>query len=224
LNALSPGSKVRFQVVDGNGRRGSSWSIATAKHKPDVYLTHREGGTWIHISMHRDGRRHHAVTAAGQERLPDVPKYLGVTHASAPLAPGWQHQVRILVAETELSMDWQEGVPEAKNIVNVPIHADFDAVSIDVLLSEPGSPMVGMDLAYPVAEIERAGGGLAVVVARPTLLAVPVRSAYADALLEAIQGLTDQGWDGARSRLVIFGEDDEGFSREVEFAVDPREQ
>lgn len=52
---LPPGSKVRFRVADVGGLVGSSWSVKTAKLLGDVYVTHREGGRWLHTSLHRDG-------------------------------------------------------------------------------------------------------------------------------------------------------------------------
>ena len=219
---LAPGTQVRFRVAAHDGAHGSSWSIRTAKNTPDVYLTHREGGRWIHISMHKDGRRHHAVTDAGQELVPGTPPYLAITNKAAEIALGWRHEVRITVDTRELRQA-PESV-QAKSLIEVPTSPNFEAVSIDVLLGAPEAPPIVMDNAFLVADIQRAGGGRAVVVARPMALDVPVRSALNQQVAEAFDALPSHGWDGnTTSRIVIFGEDPEGYSRECEIAIDPRD-
>lgn len=172
--------------------------------------------------MHRDGRRHHAVTKAGRERLPTVPAYLAVTHAHGKVAEGWRHEVRITVAVAELREGWIESEAKARDVVEVPSHPEFDAVSIDVFLAAPNAPRLAVKDACLVADMDRAQSGRVMVIARPSMLDVPLRSAFATPLAEAVAGIRQQGWDGHRpTRVVIFGEDPDGFSREIEFAVDP---
>ena len=91
MGALPAGSTVRFRVRGGSERFGSSWSITSARHSGDVYLSHREGARWIKTSFHESGQWHYAVTEAGLSLDPDVPAYLGVVKEHCEIAPDWLH-------------------------------------------------------------------------------------------------------------------------------------
>lgn len=211
---------MRFRVVDG-ARHGSSWSVQTATATGDVYVSHRDGGRWIHTSLHHDGRWHFAVSAAGQQLDPTAPRYLGVSIDHDELAPGWLHAMRITVAASELRSHWTEA-SKAREFVDVPMPSGFEAVSVDVLLGTRGAARIRVDHAFPIANMLRGDGGTAAIVARPTHLDVPVREAFALEIAEAVEGLRLSGWDGASStRIVVFGGDPDGYLYDVEVAVDP---
>lgn len=217
-----PGSRgVRVRVVAPDGGCGSSWSIKTSATEGDVYVTHREGGVWTHISLHRDGQWHHAITLAGQDLVPGTPRHLGVSRVHREFAPGWIHAVRITVAVDELRDNWQEGRP-SRRVVDVPVQAGFDALHVDVLLGAPDATAVTVRGAASVAELARGDGGRVLVQAQPANLDAPVRVALRCQIEEAVDGTRALGWDGMTpTRLVIFGNDPAGFIREVEVAVDP---
>ena len=218
---MPAGSTVRFRVRDADDRSGSSWSIETARHSGDVYLSHREGGRWLKTSFHESGQWHYAVTEAGQSLEPDVQAYLGVIKEHGEIGPGWLHAMRITVDCAELRSEWVEQVRD-RQVVDVPADASFDAVSIDVLLGAAGAATIRIDHAFLVGELTRGDGGSAVVVARPMNIDVPVRVALAPQIHEATEGLHAYGWDGSTAtRLVIFGGDADGYLRQVEIAVDP---
>lgn len=220
MTPLPPGSVVRFRVVD-DGRYGSSWSVQTAQATGDVYVAHREGGRWIHTSLHHDGRWHFAVTAAGQAPLPGSPRYLGVSTEHEEFAPGWLHAMRITVAKTELRSGWREAAKQ-RQLVEVPLPLDFQAVSLDVLLGTSAAAPIRIDSAFLVSNLLRGDGGTAAIVARPTHLDAPVHEAFAPQIAVAVAELRQHGWDGrTTTRLVIFGGDDDAYLREVEVAVDP---
>ena len=221
MGALPAGSTVRFRVRDGDGRFGSSWSIETARHSGDVYLSHREGARWVKTSFHESGQWHYAVTEAGRSLDPDVPAYLGVIKEHGEIAPGWLHAVRITVDRAELRAGWVEQVRD-RQVVDIPADALCDAVSIDVLLSAAGAATIRLDHAFLVGKLARGDGGSAIVIARPMNIDAPVRVALRPQIWEATKGLRTYGWDGATaSRLVIFGGDSDGYLRQVEVAVDP---
>lgn len=218
VSTLPPGSTVRFRVVDDD-RYGSSWSVQTAREKGDVYVTHRDGGRWVHTSLHHDGRWHFAVTA-GREAVPGTPRYVGVSTEHDEFAPGWLHAMRITVASTELRGGWHEASRQ-RPLVEVPMPPGFDAISIDVLLGSSEASLIRVDHAFMIANMLRGDGGTAVIVACPMDLDTPVHDAFAPQIAEADAELRKYGWDGeSGTRVVIFGGDTEGYLRQVEVAVD----
>jgi hypothetical protein len=216
---LPPGSTTRFRVVDG-GRYGSSWSIQTAAATGDVYVSHRDGGRWVHTSLHHDGRWHFAVSIQGQQLDPTAPRYLGVSTDHDEIAPGWLHAMRVTVAASELRSGWTEA-SKVRELVDVPMPTEFEAVSVDVLLGTSSAARIRLDQVFMIANMGRGDGGTAAIVARPTHLDAPVHEALAPEIAEAVEGLRQFGWDGASStRIVIFGGDADGYLREVEVAVE----
>lgn len=185
------------------------------------YVAHREGGRWIHTSLHHDGRWHFAMTPAGQTPVPDSPRYLGVSTEHDKIAPGWLHAMRITVAATELRRGWLEAAKQ-RQLVEVPVPPGFAAVSIDVLLGASAAAPIRIDRAFLVGNLLRGDGGTAAIVARPTHLDAPAHEALEPQIAVAVGELRAYGWEGRTStRLVIFGGDGEGYLREVEVAVDP---
>lgn len=220
-SALPAGSTVRFRAAHRDGRHGSTWSAQTARDTGDVYLAHREGGRWVHTSLHRDGRWHLAVTPAGQDLVPGAPRYLGVTRHRREIAPGWLHAVRITVAAAELRSGWHEAVRPRK-VIDVPLPDGADAISIDVLLGDAEASALHIERALTVATLDRADGGTAAIIARPMELDAPVREALASQIVHAVADARGFGWDGqSTTRIVIFGNDPDGYLRHVEVAVDP---
>jgi hypothetical protein len=219
--ALAPGSTVRFRIVHADGRFGSSWSVQTAPESGDVYVAHREGGRWMHTSLHHDGRWHFAVTPAGQELVPDAARYLGVSTVRAEIARGWLHALRITVAESELRSGWTEAVRN-RGFVEAPIPAGYDALSVDVLLASSTAVPIQLDRSLMIADMLRGDGGRAVIVARPAALDAPIHVAMEASIAEAVSQMRAFGWDGkSATRLVVVGGDPEGYLREIEIAIDP---
>ncbi len=176
MGALPAGSTVRFRVRGGDGSFGSSWSIETARHSGDVYLSHREGARWVKTSFHESGQWHYAVTEAGLSLDPSVPAYIGVIKEHGEIAPGWRHAMRITIDRAELRAGWIEQVRD-RQVVDVPADPSFDAVSIDVLLGAASATTIRIDHAFLVGELTRSDGGSAVVIARPMNIDAPVRVA-----------------------------------------------
>jgi hypothetical protein len=195
--------------------------MRTAAGDDDVYITHREGGRWVHSSFHSSGEWHYGVTPDGLTLDPEAPQYLGVVTDHAELAAGWLHAMRITVASSELREGSCE-VARQRDLVEVPAGLEFDALSIDLFLRDPEAELIRVDRALVIAELARAGGGAAVLLARPMNLDAPVPEALASQIAEMRDGMREHGWDGSvPTRGVIFGGDEDGFLRQVEVAIDP---
>lgn len=214
------GSEARFQVCGDDRRCGSTWSIRTSVTADDVYVIHREGGRWAHASFHASGEWHFAISKSGLELEPESPAYLGVVKAHEEAAPGWLHALRITVARSELHTAYVERVRHRSRI-EIPVDSRFEAISVDLFLRARDASPIVIEHAMHVVEIERAGGGSAVLIARPMDLDAPVHIAFAEQIAEIRAGLGEYGFDGAeRARIVIFGGDADGYLREVEVAID----
>jgi hypothetical protein len=216
------GSSVRFRVEDPSEGVGASWTLRTHRETGDTYVLHREGGRWIHTSFHHSGEWHFAVDPKGRDRLrPDASPFLGVSTERDEIAPGWHRAKRITVARSELR-DASIDQAKAKQMVAIPTHPAYNAVSIDILLANANPSLIRLDLAFPVARLHRGDGGQVHVVAFPTNLDESVSDTFAEDLAQIRQDLRQQGWDGTTPvRAAIFGIDPEGFQREIEVVIDP---
>ncbi|MFF0773064.1 hypothetical protein ACFYUK_29530 [Nonomuraea wenchangensis] len=220
--ALGPGTQVRFRVREGD-RLGSSWSILTVKGKGDVYVTHREAGHLLKTSFHESGQWHFSVTREGRTKLQKGESpYLGVVKEHAEIVSGWIHAMRITVARSELREGYNEQVRK-KPTVEIPSRPEMDAVSIDLLLGTEQAAPLHIENAFPVAFMKRGDGGQVIVVARPMLLDEPIPIAMSARIEQVRRDLRQQGWDGTSlTRAVLIGHDEnEGFHRQIEIAVDP---
>lgn len=218
-----PGKKLRFFVQEEDGRRGSSWSIETAKNRDDVYLFHREGAKWVKASFHESGQWHHSVMPQGHSQLPEGQSaYFGVSHERPALAHGWWHAARITVDRADLRHHVEQGRP-VRDAVIVPTAADRQAVAIDVYIADVDHQTIRVNDAFLIGSLERLGGGIVVVIARGIDLDQPVQAVFASQIVEARRDLAEAGWDLAMpTRIVICGTDVQGgFLREIEIAIDP---
>ena len=59
---------IRFSVCSDNGFRASTWKCWTPSGKEDVYLTCRELGGMLKVSLHESGRWHFAYDQSFFER------------------------------------------------------------------------------------------------------------------------------------------------------------
>jgi hypothetical protein len=221
---LAPGSIIRFRVEDEvTGLVGASWMLQTRGETGDVYIAHREGGRWVHSSLHDSGEWHFAVSPAARGQLTDGESaYMGVTTEHEEFAPGWLHAKRITVARSELRNPSIDQV-KAKAFIAIPTFPDHEAVSIDVFLADADAPVIQIDSAFPVAGMGRGDGGQVYVIARLTTIGRPIHDIYAPDIAAMRAGFRERGWDGSTTvRGVLFEHDEErGFQREIEVAIDP---
>lgn len=145
---MKPGSKVRFQVFEPALGRGCTWSVWTNACTGDVYVAQRQAGRWIKSSLHESGQHHYALTEAGREIEPDCDSsYLAVTHKHNEIAPGWIVAKRILVCASELRH--HEDLPTSKHgFVMIPLHDEYNAVAVDILLGSPDAPSLEISDCY----------------------------------------------------------------------------
>jgi hypothetical protein len=136
--------------------------------------------------------------------------------------PGWLHAMRITVATSELREGYRERARQ-RDLIEVPADLDFDAVSIDLFLRDPDAQLIRVERAMAVAEIARARGGSAVLLARPMNLDGPIPETFAAQIAGMRDGIREQGWDGsALTRgVIIIGGGEDGFLRQLEVAIDP---
>lgn len=219
---LPAGSEFRFQLRDPVLGNGSTWKLRTVKDNGDVYLMQRESGRWIKASFHEDiGRWHYAVTEAGQHlSTPHGAPYLEITFDHEPIAEGWYHSKRIVVARSELR-PWAEPNSDSR-ILGVEMPENYDAIGFDLLLGDPGAPVLSLDSKYKVlAVLERGDGGLAVLIQTPLMLEYTVGGALVDEIAQARTDLKQFGWDGTPTRIVIMvASEDDGLQKEIEVALD----
>lgn len=178
----------------------------------------------VKVTFHCDepGEWHFAVMPEGQACRPDLEPYTGIVTDYKEIAPGWLHGMRITVDVGELRGDWAEHVRGREGIVEIPIDAEFSAIGIDFYLLGRSPAGVQIDRARLIADIERIDGGSVAVVARPMNLDAPVGEIFGPAIAEVRTEMAKCGWDGATAcRAVIFGVGEEGYLRQVEFAVEP---
>jgi hypothetical protein len=215
-----PGSTVRFRVHDDTLGSGSSWSVRTSANAADVYVTHRDGGRWVHHSFHESGEWHHTVTEAGRAKQPAMPGYFGTTHDRPEVAPGWTRCLVITVAHSELRAGLVEAA-KSRAVVDVPIMSDRDATDVVVMLGSPQAAPIQINNAFLVAELQRGDGGLVIVYATPTDLSVPIADGLAGPIAEARRGLRETGWpNDVDTRIVITGPGDGGHHQMFEIAID----
>jgi len=130
--------------------------------------------------------------------------------------------MRIVVDSKELRAGWTERV-RSREVLDIAADTGFDGTVIDVFLGTEAAEAVTPAGTTSVARLERAGGGLVWLVARPAQFVPPVRVRHRLQVAEALEGIVNHGWDGATAvRFVIIGVDeDEGYLRQTEFALDP---
>ena len=219
---LPAGSEFRFQLRDPNLGNGSSWKLRTVKDTGDVYLMQLDSGRWIKASFHEDiSRWHYAVTEAGQNlSTPRGDPYLEVTFTHEPIAEGWYHSKRIVVARSELRT-WAEPYSDPR-IIGVEMPDNCDAAGFDLLLGDPGAPPLSLHSKYKVlAVLERGDGGLAVLIQAPLTLEYSVHTALENEIAQARSDLKKYGWDGTRTRIVIMvSSEEDGPQKEIEVALD----
>lgn len=215
---LPAGANFRFQVASDKLGNGSSWTVETKKSTGDVYVFHREAARWIKASLHESGQLHYSVQKAGRELQPDSPGYIGVLPAPEPGLPSWRLAKRITVAATELRAHWREQLKG--HVEPIPYPEGADAIAIDFHLGQAGAVPLTVPEAHLIAIMELGDGGALVLTWAPVDLAGDIiGDAFADEIAQIREDLTQAGHPEA-CRVVLFGNDDAGFQRDYEIAID----
>jgi hypothetical protein len=173
---LSPGRGVKFSLRDPvSGLQSSTWLVKTSKNHDDLYLAetgsggywktshHNESGVW-RIAMTKEGATDLGVKreVASEWRMP-IPE------------DGWIEGTAVLVPKKFLSP--LTSTLKADVIV-VPMSTEHNAVVVRLFFEEPGAKVAQFPAAFPVAVLERFGGGLVYVLAEPVTVDQPQLSEF----------------------------------------------
>lgn len=214
-----PGSTIRYKVVDSRLGSGSTWSLTTKKDTNDVYVTQRESGEVLHCSFHHSGVSQHTLTdAAHRDNPSDFSRHLLVTRERTLVAPDLYHAHQVIVAHSELSQTYVEK-KRARSFLEVPIHPNFDAVNLNLYLADGQFPLVRIDKAVLVADMELGGGGSALLVAQPGLLEHGVHHLFSGLIDSAKKSIEDRGIRNQETRFVLMLTDHHQMGTKVEVEV-----
>lgn len=217
---LRAGKAVRFRVEDPVLGSGFSWVVDT-RPAGDVYITCREAGAWLKVSLHKSGRWHYAVTDRGRDAEPAADAYLDVGRQRDEIAAGVLLGVRIWVPVSELRVPEGER-STGKWVVSVPVAAGYDSVFVEVYLTKPNADPVRVEKAALIARFDFPNGDQAHVVARAVNTGKDVHDVLEPDIAQAEGDLRARfGWDGSPTRIVIASSGDEmfGFKQQVEIAL-----
>lgn len=199
---------------------GFSWVVDT-RPAGDVYITCREAGIWLKVSLHKSGRWHYAVTDRGRDAEPAADSYLDVGRQRGEIAAGVLLGARIWVPVSELRPPGGE-VSAGKPIESVPVAIGYDSVFVEVYLTKPSPAPVVVEKAALIARFDFPNGEQAHVVARPVNTGQDVHAVLAPYIAQAEGDLRARfGWDGSPTRIVIAFSGDEvfGFKQQAEIAI-----
>ena len=214
-----PGSTIRYKVVDSQFGSGSSWTLTTKLNTNDVYVMHRESGEVIHCSFHHSGVSQYTLTnVALRENPNDFSRHLLATKDRNLVAPHLYHAHQVIVAHSELSKTYVEK-KRTRNFIEIPIHSDFDAVYLNLYLTDGPFPQVRIDQALLVADMKLGGGGSALLIAQPVLLEKSVHLSFQGLIETVKKSLEDEGIRNQETRFVLMLTDDQQMGTKVEAEV-----
>lgn len=214
-----PGSTIRYRIVDSQLGSSSSWSLATKAETNDVYVTHRESGGIVHCSLHHGGLSQYTLTDAALKDNPiDFQRHLMATMERTLIAPDLYHAHQVVVAHSELSATYVEK-KRVRSFIEVPIHRDFDAVHLNLYLADRPFPLVRIDQAVLVAEMQLGGGGSALLVAQPARQEQGVHASFPGLIGHAKESLEAKGIRNQETRFVMMVTDEEQPGTKVEIEV-----
>jgi len=161
-----PGKPLKFVVEDpGTGNRSSTWRVWTSKTEDDVFVCETESGGEWKTSLHNDwGKWRIAMTAEAAERLGIPRVVLSEQDRKLPAADGWGEGTALLIPCSDLRAS---PARFSDDVIRVPTSPSHSAVSVRLILQEPGSEMpTKLESAFGLGVLERANGGTLYVVAQ----------------------------------------------------------
>jgi hypothetical protein len=215
----SPGRTIRFRVHDAQLGSGSSWSLVTKLGTNDVYVTHRESGSFIHCSFHHSGVSQYTLTdTALSDNSGEFARHLLESSQKEFVAVNLHHAHQIIVPYSELSTTYVEKV-KARSFIDIPLHRESDAVNLNLYLADGPFGLIKMDQALLVAEMELGGGGSALLVAQPTRYENSIHDTFKHLIGEVRDSLKEKGLRNQETRFVMMVTDDESPGTKVEIEI-----
>ena len=140
-----PELAIRFTVRHQGGLRAGTWKCWSPSSKEDVYLTCRELGGALKISLHESGNWHIAYFEGffeeyvPEEHRTERGRFIDQWNCPKPIAPGVTLAVRIVTPWSSVTARGEESA----SIVSVPPPAEGRAIECDIFLIDRTTPMTG---------------------------------------------------------------------------------
>jgi hypothetical protein len=168
---LPAGHGIKFSLQDPeSGLHSSTWLVKTSKNRDDVYLAEIISSGYWKISHHNESPNWRiAMTKEGAIEL-GVERQVASEWSKPIPSDGWIEGTAVLIPKQYLG----RLTSTLKNdVMVVPMSKEHNGVVIRLFFEEPGAVVAQFPAAYPIAVLERWGGGLAYVLAEPVTIEKP---------------------------------------------------
>jgi len=198
---------IRFSVCSDNGFRASTWKCWTPSGKEDVYLTCRELGGMLKVSLHESGRWHFAYDQSFFERSisetdrTERGRYIDSWLRPSPLAAGVVRAFRIVTPWTSVCTPLVDSEP----IVRVDAPSEGRAIVLDLFLVNRENTVSGRN--RPVGSYTLPSGTSVWVfysdIPMPPIPAIPGTPKF-------FEGRSTEDLKDANLRILAFGDRPDG--------------
>ncbi len=144
-----PEQSIRFGISDGAGHRSATWKCwapkGTGKH--DIYLACRALGGALKTSLHESGEWHIAYLhqfyedKVREEDKDNKGRFIEKWQRPKEISPGVTLAFRVVTPWSAIKTPFDES--KFKRIHWIPNAIENKATEIDVLISNPGVPIIG---------------------------------------------------------------------------------
>ena len=162
---VPPGRGVKFSAQDRDtGLHSSTWLVKTSKNHDDVYLAEiNSSGLWKTSHHNEHGVWRIAMTKEGAIEL-GIERQVASSWPMPAAEDGWIEGVAVLVSKQYLG-------PLTKalkdDIVVVPMSSSHNGIVVRLFFEELDAVPSTFPAAFPIAVLDRFGGGLVYVLAEP---------------------------------------------------------
>lgn len=138
-----PELAIRFTVQFQGRQRAATWKCWSPSGKEDIYLTCRELGGALKISLHESGKWHTAYfegffkSAVPKEYQTDAGRFIDQWNCPEAIAPGVTLAVRIVTPWSSITAHGEMST----SIVSVPPPAEGKAIECGIFLIDRSTPM-----------------------------------------------------------------------------------
>lgn len=138
-----PGGAIRFGVVDEDRRRSSTYTIRGNRTTDDVYLTPRNLGEYVKVSMHQSGHWHLKFTPGEYEHRLGPPSRKRWSRPEE-FADGWTKAFSVVIPTASVRIRPPNEAPLEQKVtwVGAPEERAL-AVEFTVLILALGTPVSG---------------------------------------------------------------------------------
>ncbi len=177
IPVIPAGGEVEFQAHLSDSQNGHGWKIKTNANAGDIYLQHSNSRMPVHVSHHHSGQWHYTLENASS--TVSETRHFSISLDRPELAIGWKHASRIVIFKDDAVNQSLE------NTIKVPFHKDYDAISMDLFISEVGAPNIKIPLAFPICYLELGDGRLGTLIAQPCNYVDSPQEAFPEVLTDS---------------------------------------